>query len=1704
MYFEEFSLLRTFVYVLGNPAANSGLLPLAPLKRFPSCGQSKRTAARIAVALVVCLVGLSRPANSAQTQLTVTTEHNDNARTGQNTQETILTTANVNSANFGKLFSVTVDGYVYAQPLYLSNVTIKGATHNVVYVATEADDVYAIDADNGAVLWYVTFINLSKGITTVDSVADLNCTDLTPQVGITSTPVIDTVNGTIFVVAKTKENGAFVQRLHALDVTTGAEKYNGPVVIQASVSGTGDGSSQGVINFDPLNEHNRPGLLLQNGHVLMAWASHCDTSPYHGWVMSYGSTSLSREAVWNSTPLGGLGGIWQGGGGVAGDANYNTFFATGNGDYDGASDYGDSVMKLGPPTTTFPILDWFTPYDQAYLSLADDDLGSAGVVLLPDQPAASAHQHLMVSCGKEGTIYLIDRDNMGHFSSNGNSDPQIVQSLVHVLPGCFGLPAWWNNNLYYAGTFNGDPAAGDYMRAFQFNPSTELLSTSSTSTTTAFFNYPGPVPSVSSNGTSNGIVWAVQTDAWATSGPAILHAYDATNLANEIYNSTQNAARDTAGPAVKYVAPTVVNGKVYVGTETELDVYGELSTLASVSLNPASVVGGSSTAGTVTLNGPAPANGITVTLSSANTAVATVPASVTVPSGSTTATFAVSTKSVSSVTPVVISGSVTGGAQAATLTVSPLLGSLTVNPAVVIGGTASTGTVTLNAPAPTGGSVVTLTSSAPGVAVVPASVTVASGATTASFVVGTNSVPTLSPVSISASLAGAIQSAPLNVTSALVSIAVTPANSSVLSGSTLQFTAVGTYADNSTQTLTSTVTWASTNPAAATINGSGLLNAVAGGSTTVQATYSSITGSTGLTVTTAGSGGLPSGLVGYWKFSEGSGTTAADSSGNGYTATLVNGITWTTGKVGGAISANGTNQYASVPTINLSGTSAVSVAMWFNHTYSTAGGHIMLESTPNYNLSTTGFGFFPDDNDCGGIQVAVSGNNGFSVNCFAQPSSGVWHHFVIIYDKTLGPTAETSLYIDGVMQTPTQNLNATANSNAFGNNPLYLFTRGGTKEYCAGTISGLQIYNRHLTAAEVQQIYTAGAATLVSIAVTPANPSITKGLTETFTATGTYSDNSTQNLTSSVTWSSSTTSVATMAGSVATAVGTGTSTIQATSGSISGSTVLTVTPATLVSIAVTPANSSMVVGATPVQYTATGTYSDSTTQNLTSSVTWSSLTTTIASITSGGLVTPVAKGSTTIQATSGSITGSTGLTVTTALVSIAVTPANPSIAKGRTQAFTATGTYSDNSTQNITSSVTWTSGTTTVATITSGGVATAAGTGTSTIQATSGSISGSTVLTVTAPTLVSIAVTPANSSMVVGATPVQYTATGTYSDNSTQNLTSSMTWTSTTTATATITSGGLVTPVAAGSTAIQATSGSIVGSTALTVTAASGITLSSVTLSPAAVTGGRSSSGTVTLSSAAPAGGLLVTLSSNNLAATAPANVTVASGSRTATFTVTTTPVAASTPVTITATIATGSKTTNLTINPPALSSVSVTPTSVRGGVSSTGTVKLSGAAPVGGTVVTLSDNNAAATVPTNVTVLAGATNATFAITTVPVATSVSVTISGLLATVTRTATLTVTHPVLSSVSLSPASVKGGTTSTGTVTLNGAAPTGGIVVTLADNSAAASTPASVMVPAGATSASFTVTTTTVSSSTAVTISAKYSGTTKTTTLTVTP
>jgi hypothetical protein len=508
----------------------------------------------------------------AAAQVNVITHHNDTYRTGQNTAETILTPANVNMNTFGKLFTQVVDGDVYAQPLYLANVNIpKKGKHNVLYVATSHDSVYAFDADSNAggkalPLWKVSFLK-GSGISTITS-ADVNCTDML-EMGITSTPVIDTTTGTMYLLSVVKNKGVAQQWLHAIDVTSGVEKFGGPVAISGSVPGTGDGSVDGVLTFDPLRDRQRSSLLLQNGSIYIGWASYCDQDPWHGWVMAYSAANLQQQGIWNSTPNGGRGGVWQGGAGLGADSGGNIYVATGNGTFDNdvsGRDFGDSSVKLSLTGSGLGLIDYFTPYNQQMLAMGDVDIGSSGVLLIPDLPKNSAYQHLMIQTGKEGSIYVIDRDDMGGFNSGSNNE--IVQFLPTVVGGVGGVGAFWNNNIYISGAF-------DRLRSFAFDPGTGLLS-GGTKGSSTFYRVPGSTPSISANGTTNGIVWTVQSDGTGPGGSSILHAYDATNITKELFNSTQNATRDGLTVADKFATPTITNGKIYVGSQKALTVFGLL------------------------------------------------------------------------------------------------------------------------------------------------------------------------------------------------------------------------------------------------------------------------------------------------------------------------------------------------------------------------------------------------------------------------------------------------------------------------------------------------------------------------------------------------------------------------------------------------------------------------------------------------------------------------------------------------------------------------------------------------------------------------------------------------------------------------------------------------------------------------------------------------------------------------------------------------------------------------------------------------------------------------------------------------------------------------------------------------------------------------------------------------------------------------
>lgn len=504
----------------------------------------------------------------------VTTWHYDLARDGLNSQETILTPANVNSTQFGKIGFFSVDGKVDAQPLFLANVVINNALHNILYVATEHASVYAFDADTGAQLWHVSV--LGPGETTSDN---HGCGQITPEIGITSTPVINRKsgpNGTLFTVAMSKDSsGNYHQRLHALDLTTGAELPGSPTEIFATYPGTGDNSQSGTVVFNPSQYAERAALLLLNGTLYTTWTSHCDIGAYTGWIIAYSEASLQQTAVLNLTPNGREGSVWMAGAGMAADSAGFIYLLDANGTFDTALDsngfpshqnFGNAMLKLSTSAGKLTVADYFESSNGISDSNADLDLGSGGPLLLPDQTDANGTvRHLIVGAGKDQTIYLADRDNLGKYNSSSTSN--IYQQLSGALTGMvFSSPAYFNGVLYYA-------ADGDSLKAFPITNA--RLAASASSATAVKFPHPGPTPTISANGTQNGIVWALES---SLNSPGVLHAYDPTNLAHEIYNSNQAASgRDSFGNGNKFIVPLVVNGKVYIGTQNGVAVFGLLS-----------------------------------------------------------------------------------------------------------------------------------------------------------------------------------------------------------------------------------------------------------------------------------------------------------------------------------------------------------------------------------------------------------------------------------------------------------------------------------------------------------------------------------------------------------------------------------------------------------------------------------------------------------------------------------------------------------------------------------------------------------------------------------------------------------------------------------------------------------------------------------------------------------------------------------------------------------------------------------------------------------------------------------------------------------------------------------------------------------------------------------------------------------------------
>ncbi|MGA7380975.1 MAG: pyrrolo-quinoline quinone [Terriglobales bacterium] len=514
---------------------------------------------------VICAAGLSSATD-------VVTYHNDIYRSGQNLQETILTPSNVNSTAFGKLATLPVDNVIDAEPLYLSAVNIPGkGAHNVVYVVTENDSVYAFDADQGTLLWRVSVLGAGEMPSDTHS-----CEQIHPVIGITSTPVINRQfgpHGIIYVVAMSKNSSStYFQRIHALDVATGKEESGSPITVSAKYPGTGDGSQGGYVIFDPGQYAERQGLLLLNGVLYTAWTSHCDTRPYTGWVIAYNAKTGAQAGVLDLTPNGNEGAIWQAGAGMASDGT-SIYLLDANGTFDTDlnaqgfpvnGDFGNAFLKISTSNGNLAVADYFNMYNTVEESDTDTDLGSGGAMLLPTMKDGQGKSHeLAIGAGKDENIYIVNRNNMGKF--NPQNDNAIYQELDGALPGgLWSMPAYFNGNVYFG------PVGSNLL---QFSFTNAELSTSPVAQSPETFTYPGSTPSVSANGTQNGIVWAIEH-----SDPNdVLHAYNASSLAKELYNSGQAPnGRDSFGTASHFGTPMIVNGKVYVGTRNGLAVFGLL------------------------------------------------------------------------------------------------------------------------------------------------------------------------------------------------------------------------------------------------------------------------------------------------------------------------------------------------------------------------------------------------------------------------------------------------------------------------------------------------------------------------------------------------------------------------------------------------------------------------------------------------------------------------------------------------------------------------------------------------------------------------------------------------------------------------------------------------------------------------------------------------------------------------------------------------------------------------------------------------------------------------------------------------------------------------------------------------------------------------------------------------------------------------
>jgi len=570
------------VHFLSTIAGNVPNICLSTYSWLADTKQRKASLLPFAAAGIACFIALSTgcggsPAKIAdvgdsdptppppdQHSMVVPTYHNDNSRSGVNTQETKLTPAGVNLVSFGRKAVVPVEGAIFAQPLYIDGVTMTdGKTHDLVVVATEHNQVYAIDADTYQIMWQRNFLG-SQGL--VKTAQDLFCGEtFNSEIGITGTPVIDPSSETVYMVAVTKDmvggQPQFAQTLYALRLKDGQNS-----VAPATIS-TPSGSQFGTATFDPLLNFQRAALLLANGNVYVSWASHCEA--HAGWLMAFNATTLRLSSAWAPDPSGMLGGIWMAGGGPSADADGNIFLAVGNGWSDaqsGGTDYGDTVVRLRDSGNIITVADYFMPYDWEKLYDDDLDVGSGTPVLLPSQPG-TPHPNLLITGDKEGNLYLLDRDNMGQW--HPDNDDQVVQHFQIQSTGVMNTPVFWNNTLYYGLMLLP-------VQSFAYDPASQTINTTPLSASPTSLWYPGVFPSLSANNGSDAILWAVENPTTDPPSSLILRAFDASDLSTELYNSEMSPGRDSAGHALRFTVPTVANGQVFVGARDELDIYGVL------------------------------------------------------------------------------------------------------------------------------------------------------------------------------------------------------------------------------------------------------------------------------------------------------------------------------------------------------------------------------------------------------------------------------------------------------------------------------------------------------------------------------------------------------------------------------------------------------------------------------------------------------------------------------------------------------------------------------------------------------------------------------------------------------------------------------------------------------------------------------------------------------------------------------------------------------------------------------------------------------------------------------------------------------------------------------------------------------------------------------------------------------------------------